>query len=100
VAGTEDDESSGPSPTGAARAESDDDNTTNDASRSEELDGNLMKNDSSGRNWGKGVGFEHPLRILCDIKVSSLVMDSRLDIGLGRSNQNGILVGSDNDQRV
>jgi hypothetical protein len=50
----DDDKLSGPSPVGAARAESDDDDddddTANDASRSEELDGNLMMNDSSGRN--------------------------------------------------
>jgi hypothetical protein len=49
--GAGDDELSGPSPAGAARAESDDD-TANDASRIEELDGNLMKNGSSGRNRG------------------------------------------------
>ena len=41
-----DDESSGQSPVGAARAESDDDDA-NDARRREELDGNLMKNISS-----------------------------------------------------
>ena len=43
-----------PSPAGAARADSDDDDddTANDASRNEELDGNLMENDSSGGNSG------------------------------------------------
>jgi len=44
------DETSEPSPVGAARAESDDDDddTANDARISEELDGNLMKNILSG----------------------------------------------------
>jgi hypothetical protein len=60
--GTGDDKPSRPSPVGAARAESDDDDedddTANEARMREELDGNLMKNDSSGRNRDKGVGFE------------------------------------------
>ena len=59
--GAGDDKLSKPSPAGAARAESDedeDDDTANDARIREELDGNLMKNDSSSRNWCRGVGFE------------------------------------------
>jgi hypothetical protein len=36
-----------------------------DARRSEELDGNFMKNNSSSRDVGRGVGFEpHLLRLL------------------------------------
>jgi hypothetical protein len=66
--GTGDDEASGQSPAGAARAESDDDDDDDDmanvARRSEELDGNLMKNDSSGGKRCRGVGFEP---IYCDL---------------------------------
>lgn len=62
--GAGDDESSGQSPVGAARAESDDDDDdmANDARRSEELEGNFMMNGSSGVELGRGVDFE---RIHC-----------------------------------
>lgn len=64
--GAGDDKPSRPSPAGAARAESDDDDddddTANDARIREELDGNFMKNGSSGRNQGRGVGFVPILR--------------------------------------
>jgi hypothetical protein len=59
--GAGDDEASEQSPVGAARAEiddDDDDDMANDARRSEELDGNLMKNNSSSGDAGRGVGFE------------------------------------------
>lgn len=61
-----DDKLSGPSPAGAARVESDDDDhTANDASRNEELDSNLMKNDFlSGRNRGRA----HPSIVCGNIK--------------------------------
>lgn len=75
-----------PSPTGAARAENDDDDTTNNASRSKEQDGNLMKNDSSGKNLGRGIGFSSSIaNFICDIKVSSLIMNGLVDIGLVRT---------------
>jgi hypothetical protein len=53
--GAGDGESSGHSPVGAARAESDDDDDdmANVARRSEELDGNLMMNDSSDGELGR-----------------------------------------------
>ena len=54
--GAGDDESSGHSPAGAARAESDDDDDdmAKVARRSEELEGNLMMNDSSNGELGRG----------------------------------------------
>jgi hypothetical protein len=60
-----DDESSGQSPVGAARAESDDDDA-NDARRREELDGNLMKSISSCL-WARlskvGMGWRYELQV-------------------------------------
>jgi hypothetical protein len=56
--GAGDDESSGQSPVGAARAESDDDDDdmASDARRSEELEGNLMMTGVVGMRCGS-VGF-------------------------------------------
>ena len=56
--GAGDDESSGQSPVGAARAESDDDDDdmANDARRSEELEGNFMMTQVVGMRCG-GVVF-------------------------------------------
>jgi hypothetical protein len=53
-----------------------------------------MKNNSSS---GIDIVFEP---IHCELVFSSLIVNGQLDIGLYRSNQNRILVGSDNDQRV
>jgi hypothetical protein len=50
---------------------------------------------------GKDVWALSNELIHCELYIfSSLIMNGRLDIGLYRSNQNRILVGSDNDTRV
>jgi hypothetical protein len=74
-----DDKLSGPSPTGAAS--DNDDDTANDASRSEELDGNLMKNDLSGRNRGKSLRA-HPLYI-------KVIPTRRIDVGQKKEGPRG-----------
>jgi hypothetical protein len=81
------------SPAGAARAESDDDDddTANDARIREELVGNLMKNDSSGRNWCRSVGFRaHPLRIFVYVGAK---MTGRIDVGQNSEPKTRVLVG-------